>query len=274
MGKRLRTIPFAKDAAQVYKRYMGWGKRTADEWARIDWGEQIIIVMIGLEILLSVTTILLTVYEAKGQDALLGNIATEQSKVDTSLTTIGGELRKLDQSMSQTATAVGASAATSNHMNAALQSQLRILAQEQKQRLAELAKKPEIHATVNGVQLDIPNQAVSAKEITSTKAVYEIVLTNTGSLSLVGGLLRIGSDNPKVIVTVPDSIPLPTPTEWSNNGQVVLLPLSRLGKGVWTLVTVTAAYPEGTPLFHLDIVLDGDNLALTPLAVLTVTPPL
>ena len=71
-------------------------ERVPSRSSKIDWGEKVIIVMIGVEILLSLATICLTVYEANGQDKRLGNILTAQQKVDTDLSERKCQLKDLD----------------------------------------------------------------------------------------------------------------------------------------------------------------------------------
>jgi septal ring factor EnvC (AmiA/AmiB activator) len=115
-------------------------------WAEVDFGEKIIIWMIGVEILLAICGILLTIYEANSQDAVLKNILTAQDKVDTDLGTVNTKLGELNAGINQTVSnldqlnagikqtvrATTESAASSEKINEALGSEIRVLSQQQK----------------------------------------------------------------------------------------------------------------------------------------------
>jgi hypothetical protein len=229
--------------------------------------------MIGAEILLSLATIGLTVYEAKGQDRLLQNVVSAQGRADEDLKSVGEKLGTLDSEMRRTADAVTNSAIISKNINEALQSQLRIVAQEQKQRTEELGRKPEPYALVNGVRLDAKEQVITANEFSDTKAVYEIVVQNAGNLALLGGLLRIAVDDPKIKLSALGSSSVNLPSDLAKSGNSIVVPLARLNHTAWQLVTLTVEYPQGILPFNIYLVLDGDNLPLTTLGGITVRPP-
>jgi hypothetical protein len=275
------TDHFATDAEKLRHHfeaqfYVGAIARKRDERvARRDFRLEVwVIVLIGVEIFLSICGIVLTIYEAKGQDRLLRNILTAQQKVDTDLADVDSKLRDVDGSMAKTATAVGESATTSTSIYKSLQSQLAILTEQQKDRAAELARKPEIHAILGDTDINQNSGDLTTKELTATQAIFEIVLRNIGEASLLGGQVRIGVDSPNITLTVPNSIPIPLPSTMSNAGNGILLPLQRLGgHGTWVLVKITADYPEGTLPFRVSLTIDGDNLSITPLGNLLVRPP-
>jgi hypothetical protein len=231
-------------------------------WSDTPWSEQIIIVMIGLEIVLSLGTIGLTIYESHEQDKVLDNILTAQKKVDTDLIDVGSKLASLDKTMGSTASAVETSANTSVDMNKALQAQLKILATEQKEREAELSRAPKMRLFVNGREIGVsPPTGGATGAIWATRATLELQLRNDGTAPLMNGSLEIRLDNPHVKISctncIAKPVSLPFGAEEWNTVTALQIP-ARLTTGGSVVLNVVAEYAPGTA-FDFEVTLEGDN---------------
>ncbi len=83
----------------------------------MDFGEKIIIWMIGVEILLGIGGLYLTVHEGNSQDLVLEKILTAQQNVDHDLSSMDDKLKTLNQDIGTVASSVSESAATSSKIN-------------------------------------------------------------------------------------------------------------------------------------------------------------
>jgi len=250
---------------------MPWTK----DWSGMDFGEKIIIWMIGVEILLGIGGLYLTVHEGNSQDVVLEKILTAQQNVDHDLSSMDDKLKTLNQDIGTVASSVSESAATSSKINQTLRSQLKIISEEQKQRSEELARKPVIEATIGDVPIYSTGRPVNSKEFSDTKAAWEIVIHNNGTQPLIAGSVRFAVDNPNIILATQSNFQtINVPSQIAQTGAGIQMVLSRLGQGTWMEILLTANYPKGTKPFNISVSIDGDNLPITMLGTLTVTPPI
>ena len=250
---------------------MSWTKN----WSEMDFGEKIIIGMIGIEILLGIYGLRLTVHEGNSQDVVLEKILTAQQNVDRDLSSMNDKLTTLNKDIGTVASSVAKSATTGSKINQTLRSQLKIISEEQKQRSEELARKPSIEATIGDVPLYSTGKPITAKEFGDTRAAWEIVIHNNGSLPLIAGSVRFAVDNPNITMGTQSNFQtINVPSQMAQAGAGIQMVLSRLGQGTWMEILLTANYPKGTKPFNISVSIDGDNLPITLLGTLKVTPPI
>jgi hypothetical protein len=246
-----------------------------NEWSKMDFGEKVIIWMIGIEILLGLGGLYLTVHEGNTQDVVLGKLLAAQQNVDHDLSSMDEKLNTLNQDIGTVATSVSESAKTSLKINQTLGAQLKIIAEEQKQRSEELARRPIMEATIGDVSFKSVGSNVIPKEITDTRSVWEIVIHNNGTQPLIAGIVRFAADNPDITMTTQNSFQtINVPSQIAKTGTGIQMVLSRLGQGTWMEVLLTTNYSKGTKPFNVTISIDGDNLPITILGTLTVKPPI
>jgi hypothetical protein len=115
---------------------------------------------------------------SQDQATKLKNLSDEQTKSLDSLREMND---KLQSSVKQT-----------TDMAVAMQEQLKILKEEQANRLAQLAKKPRLEINVGSTPLRSAQvTAFNARELTDSKAVYDVSLINLGDATATKGTLRI-----------------------------------------------------------------------------------
>jgi hypothetical protein len=144
-----------------------------------------------------------------------------------------------------------------------MRNQLSILKKEQQQRLAELAKKPDLQLFAGGGRLGgLIQEPVTAKAASSRGAVFELILKNSGDLTAHEVNFKIFTSEPDVVLnTNPVSYPVPVPQ--GTREHAVIVPLSRMPPGTSTLITLTLSYPLGTKEFPIYFGLDGENVPNT-----------
>jgi hypothetical protein len=159
-------------------------------------------------------------------------------------------------------------------MNTAMQNQLDILRQDQRQRLKELAKKPQIRLLSGGVPLDsLPLHPISAKELTATNATYEFVLTNVGDANAKNFYVHIGTHNKNVILSADNaSQKLLMPSD-QNVSSAISLPLQIIIPDGQLALVIRCQYPAGTKPFDVQFWANGENVPNVSLGSINVTPP-
>lgn len=195
-----------------------------------------VIILIGVEIALSVLGLVIGYGEGAKQITALNSL--NQSTAMTA-----SNISKLTEAQTELTTA------QKNTVNA-LQDQLEILRQQQKQRLAELTKQPVIGARSHIL------------EITPTTAKYQVVLQNSSEVAAREFMVYFEAEGGTsgVSVVISDS-----------RSSSVYIPL--LGPGAKQNISLNAQYPGGTASFHIRISASGQNISAKTLGDLLVTPP-
>ena len=158
----------------------------------------------------------------------------------------------------------------------AMQTQLKILQKDQQDRLAELAKKPAITAAIGSVLLTgaKAGEFIHARELTPTKAVYEITIENSGTSTLLYGQVHVGVLGAGITLSCDcPSEPTRLPEAVKAEGYGILIYVDRLRPGIHVTNTITAEFAQGTNPFSIQITVDGDNYPLATLGTFIVTPP-
>ena len=161
-------------------------------------------------------------------------------------------------------------------MSHALRSQLAIVRDEQQRQLAELAKKPLVTMSIGSVLTTNTTAgiAVPSREMTSTRAVYELTITNAGTATLLYYQMRVVVDGAGVTLKCDcPSQPIPATGEISTTQNGLLISADRLRQGIHVTMKITAEFPKETPPFRMQIAIDGDNYPLTVLGTFLVIPP-
>jgi hypothetical protein len=191
------------------------GRKRDEEVARRDRKLEIwVIILIGVEIVLSVAGIGLALYEGNQQASVLSNIegsskdsADAMSHAKTSLEGLTDSqsksldhLKKMDETLRSSQELTGA-------MVSATRRQLKILAQEQANRLAQLAKKPKLvlHYGDNGPALGVGVGGfdITPRKETDTSVTMDFSLVNEGDAIATRPSLRIVAPRAVTLVSTP-----------------------------------------------------------------------
>jgi hypothetical protein len=204
----------------------------------------------------------------------LNNDVAAQARVLNDLTRTD---KNLLSSMDQANKEFQSSLAISKEASAAMQSQLAILEAEQKARLAEAAKKPQILASIGDFTIGgRPRTPIKARRITPTEAILDLTVTNTGTASLANGELTVAIEAPDVSLSCSGgcvAIPIPQPADDSSRRRSFDLPLGRrIGPDISILITMTLQFPKGHLPFAVFFSVDGDNYRMTRLGSIIVGP--
>lgn len=238
------------------------------------WLEIAVIVLIGIEIILSIVAI----REGNQQSRVLSNIekstkdsADAMSAARTSLEILStsqtkslDHLRQMDNSLQSSQKATGA-------MASATRKQLEILQDEQTNRVAQLAKKPKLELEAGVLPLntffDVP---LKAREFTDTKITYDLVLTNLGDATATKCVLRVVvmAKDVSLIVTPFAQRPYEEP---DSPIHTYLISIEYLRPKVRLPMSLTFNYQSGQPPFSVMFNIDTDELGTAvPLGALTV----
>lgn len=194
-------------------------------------------------------------------------------QLNTSTSATATALRSLVDQQGKSADTQAQTLSTISSMNSAMQNQLAILKKEQEQRLAELAKQPQIELLVGGINMGtLLHEPVPLLESTSTQTTWEITLKNTGAATARGITFKVGTPATGVTLsTDAPSMPLHIPA--GTHEQVILVPMARILAGEFTILNLTARYPRGTKVFTVEFAIDGDNVPAESLGQVVAHPP-
>jgi hypothetical protein len=238
-----------------------------------------VIVLIGIEIILSIVGIWIGIREGNQQARVLSNIeqSTKNSAqamlaAKSSLETLAssqtnslGHLKQMDSSLqsSQTTTAAMASAT---------RKQLQILQAEQASRASQLARKPNLKLYVAGVPANGLTVSFKPRSETDTLMSFDFELVNEGNAIATKPLMRVVVDNKQVLVQ--STTPLQTPVESPDSPtRVFLLPLDNIRPRVHMPMTFTFTYPANSKSFGVGFNVDADEIeAGTFLGTISVNP--
>jgi hypothetical protein len=202
--------------------------------------EKWVIVLIGIEIFLSVVGLILSYVEgAKQMDAL--------NSLNQSTATTATNVSHLAQAQAE-------QLKTQRSTLDAMQNQLEILRQDQKQRLAGMTKQPVLRVRSR------------VRESTATNAKYEIVLENSSGVPAKDFVVYFETESTTVRLSIPESQQGGSPNQAS-----IYIPL--LGPGLKQAIMLNVQYPAGISLLHVRISSSGENIPFKNLGDLLIKPP-
>jgi hypothetical protein len=162
---------------------------------------------------------------------------------------------------------------TIGSMNSAMQNQLKLLRKDQQARLAEQAKKPILQLVVGGAVVGTGlKQAITAKELNDTKAVYESILRNVGDATAKLFSVVVSSDDPGVELSTPDTPFVPMHTPSSVRGKAIIVPVERLLPSQWTTFTIVVQHPLTLNPINVTFSASGENLPMYLLGGIDIPP--
>lgn len=238
-----------------------------------------VIILIGVEILLSLIGIGLTIYEGRQQGRVLSNIEKSTSdsagamsaartlleSLSASQTASLDHLKQMDSNLQSSQKLTGA-------MASATRNQLQILAQEQADRQAQLAKKPSLRLYIDNAPLSGMTFSFKPRTETDTSVSFDFSLVNEGSAVATKPLMRVIVGNKFVSLTSTTRVERPVESPDSPI-HVFLLPLDDLRSRVSIPMTLTFTYPAETKSFGVSFNIDANEIETgTPLGSINLTP--
>jgi hypothetical protein len=225
--------------------------------ARRDYKLEIwVIVLIGIEILLSILGLAFGYIENKAQTNVL-------SELKTSVGTLNESTRKTADNIEKLSKAQGDALDTQKKTLSAMKQQLEVLQEDQKQRAAELARRPILELRSGKVRLtSFGTVPIFPKEISQTDAKYEFLLQNIGDLSAKNFNVYMSTDNKDVNISTENgsqSVPIPSDTPGVDHGVSFNVPFLSVN-GIF-VVRLNLNFPAGTKPFNIHAWANGDNLA-------------
>ncbi len=226
--------------AEIERREQQRERAESAKIARRDfWMEVSVIVLIGVEIVLALIGLDAGSREAAKQISALNSL-------NQSTATTASNISKLTAAQTDLIT-------TQKNTVDALQSQVEILREQQKQRLAELTTQP---------LLQIRSYR---REITLTSAKYQIVVQNSSVVAAKGFVIYFKADSGAVKVLLPDS------QASTSNETSIYVPL--LGPRSKQDLSLALQYPVGMSPFHIHISSSGENIPAKSLGDILIRPP-
>ena len=243
------------------------GRKRDEEVANRDFRLEIwVIVLIGIEIILSGVGIWLGIREGNQQAQVLSNIekstsdsAGAMSAAKTSLEILAGSQTQSLGHLKQMDDSLQFSQKTTGAMASAARKQLQILQGEQASRASQLAKKPKLALYVGELPVNRLNAPFNPRSETITSKSFDFRLANEGDAIATRPLLRVIISNKDVSVQSTTQVQRPVePADSSNH--VFLLPLDNIRPKVSVPMTLTFTYPAGTKTFQVDFNVDADEI--------------
>ncbi len=152
---------------------------------------------------------------------------------------------------------------------------LTIAQQQETDRLAQLAKKPELVLFVGHVPLAKAHGAVKPSQETDISATFDFVLRNGGEAGAHKVIFRalVPPDDISVMSNTPFS-PMYSASDLPDRPvRAFLCPLESLRAKNYTQITLIFQFPKGHAPFQAVFNVDADEIKSdTPLGVLTITP--
>jgi hypothetical protein len=264
--------------------YMNQANRVEDSRVAIrDFRLEIaVIVLIGIEIILSVVGLWYGIREGSKQMAVLGQLnASADATAKTSaaqalaLPKLVDEQTKSLDSLSDMNSKLKDSLQQTTAMSRAMRDQLKILQDEQAVRLAELAKKPKLELYVGGIPLNsLTNIPIPSRESTTTKTTWVISLRNSGTGAATKGVLRVIVFGKDVTLDCSSVFERVFEPETDSAQHAILIPFERARATGNLSMSITANYPKGQQVFSIVFNVDADEIPVaTLLGVMTVNPP-
>jgi len=250
--------------------YMTAVARKRDEQvARRDFYLEIaVIILIGIEIILSIVGIGIGIHEANQQAKVFSNIETSSRNSATAMGAAAMSLRTLaDQQtasvnqLQQMNTNLQESSKKTGVMTTASQKQLRILQDEQASRQAQLAKKPKLMLYVDNVPANtLFKVSLKAREETDTSTTFNLTLANEGESIASQPLLRIIINNKDVTVTSTEIRFQKAVEPIDSTVHVYLASVGNMRPNVRVPLIAIFTYPKNQPPFDVDFTCDADEI--------------
>jgi hypothetical protein len=226
--------------------------------------ERWVLILIGIEIVLSLAGL----WAGYKQGKVLDQQTAALTHMDTSTAATADSLQKLvaDQSkslarLSDMNTNLQESLKTTDTMAVTTKRQLGILQQDQKDRLAQLAKKPKLVLyTVEGDTLLLTaTSPILPRQRTETSLTYDFLLKNDGDEDATRVVFRTAIFAADVsLQTSPPSQHTTEPLGWVYHTSTMPIDLIRPNNVL--PISLTFTYPKGHPPFRVKLNIDADKL--------------
>jgi hypothetical protein len=228
-----------------------------------------VIVLIGVEILLSIVGIAVEIREGNQQARVLSNIETStkdsagaMSAAKTSLEILAASQTKSLSHLQQMDHSLQSSQETTGAMASAARKQLQILQDEQTSRISQLAKKPKLALYVGVVPLNATLKVnLTPREQTDTSISFDMRVANEGDAVATRPLLRVIVSRNDVSLTGNDVPPIQkVPQPIDHQLEVYLLHLDNIRPSVNMFMSLTFSFPKGTKPFQVGFNIDSDEI--------------
>lgn len=237
--------------------------------------EIVVIVLIGIEIVLGWQSIQAGAAENGKQMEILNALKTSVDSLNTSTNRTANNIEILSKAQTEALKTQENSLGTMSKINTAMQGQLDILREDQKQRLAELAKKPALRLLSNGTALDLPfPHNVFPKYMDATSGTFEFVLNNAGDATARSFSVYFGTPDKEVTLSAENSFGrLLVPSDVNNlvNGIQIGVPV--LSANGLLAIVLKLQYPAGKKSFNLQAWANGENVPNMSLGSVNVVVP-
>ena len=127
--------------------------------------------------------------------------------------------------------------------------------------MAELAKKPKLQVVVDKIPLGTNfRQSLPTRELTSTKAVFEVLVKNNGDASTKAFHFKVGTDiaGVRLSADVPFS-DLNLPSDIS--AKAITIPVDNILCWSMDSIQSNSRIPEYREIFHLGVFRKGEKIA-------------
>lgn len=247
--------------------------------------EVAVIVLIGIEILLSIGFGLWGIHEGNKQADILDKLRGSTDATASAMLGSSGSLKALDDGQAQSLDRLkemndklkGSLTATGT-MASATRKQLKILEQEQADRTAQLAKKPRLLLSIGSIPLmpgpfnALHYPSFPIREQTDTSMTVDSGIVNQGNASATRVQLRVIVDATDVSLSANANL-IQTNEPPDNPFRTSLINLDLIRPNVNVPITLTFFFPKGRAAFQVIFNVDADQIeTATPLGVLTVSP--
>jgi hypothetical protein len=233
-----------------------------------------VIVLIGLEIVLSLVGLTLSGCESRDQMKVLRTMnetagqtlqftKNQNEAQQKSLQSLSGVNDKLQNSLKETA-----------GLTTAMREQLKILQDQQAAQQAILARKPKLELFVGDVPLNSPTPlSVPTLERTTTKTSWKMTLLNSGDATATRGTLRAIALAKGVTLDCSAAFERVFQPD-SDGTHTILIPFVYDRPHVNIPMSLTANYSPGQGVFTIIFNVDADEIPSgTQLGAMIVTPP-
>jgi hypothetical protein len=257
-------------------------RKRDEKVARRDfWMEVAVIVLIGIEIILSIAGFWFGIHEANQQARVFNDIETSSSQTATAMNAAATSLKTLaDQQtasvgqLQQMNTNLQVSSTKTAAMARASQKQLAILQDQQAKSLAEAARKPQLRLYVGSVLLNsASNTNLKSREETDTSVAFDVLFQNAGNKTATAPLLRIITSDKDIGVASSNGRVNQPELAPDMTGRVNLLQFDNMRAGISLSFELTISYSKGHHPFNVIFNCDADEIQTgTPIGSITITP--
>jgi hypothetical protein len=256
-------------------------RKRDEKVARRDfWLEVAVIILIGIEIILSIIGIRIAIKEGKDQATILGNIrdstkdsATAMSAAKDSLGSLAGQQVVLLNDFNKMNGVLQDSLARTREMASLSKEQLKVIQDEQQRRLAQEAKKPKIALYFESMPINtVFDLKFKPRAETDATTDLDLMLTNDGDGIASRPMLRALVQGKDVqMAGIPGLIKAPEPED--SPSHVYTVNLENMRPQIKFLLIVTFNYPKGQKPFQVFFSIDADEISTgTPLGGVIIRP--